>query len=44
VLPFKQEGVFRQDAYKNGRYQDVHFMAVLKQDYQAFLERQKARE
>ena len=35
TLGFVHEGVFRQEVYKNGKYQDVYRHALLKQDYTA---------
>jgi RimJ/RimL family protein N-acetyltransferase len=32
-LNFHEEGIFFKHAYKNGRYQDVHFLGVFKEEY-----------
>jgi len=35
-LGFREEGVFREDVFKNGIYRDVYFVAVLRADYSPF--------
>lgn len=35
VLGFKDEGVLRQDVWKNGRYHDIHRIGLLREEYLA---------
>ena len=34
-LGFRQEGVFRQHVFKEGRYRDVVYLAMLREDYRS---------
>ncbi|MFW5804731.1 MAG: GNAT family N-acetyltransferase [bacterium] len=33
VIGFKNDGVIRQDVYKNGTYQDLYLMSILKEEF-----------
>ncbi len=41
TLGFREEGVLRQDVYKDGAFQDIHLVAVLRDDYRALPADQK---
>ena len=35
ILGFKEEGVLRQDVYKNGRYHDIYRIGLLRDEYES---------
>lgn len=37
LLGFREEGVWRQDVYKNGKYNDVFCIGILREEFEAFL-------